>query len=153
MKEWLNFLVLLFEPSLLMSTNCDNVVFKAALSFLMFWRTDNFVKLPSRAIRRCFADRDAMKANLQNHRADFHDLFRILTRTRFLILHGGITITAFSKESRGESPFRKRLWKKQILRADTWRLMLTKIESKHFEKERNWTCEYCRADAGAVCFE
>ena len=33
MKEWLNFLVLLFEPSLLMSTNCDNVVFSAALSF------------------------------------------------------------------------------------------------------------------------
>ena len=109
MKEWLNFLVLLFESSLLMSTNCDNVVFKAALSFLMFWHMDDFVKSPSRAIRRCFADRGTMKANRQNPRADFQDLFRFLTRPRFLILHSGITITAFSNESR-ESPFRKRLW-------------------------------------------
>ena len=64
---------------------------------------DDFVKSPSRAIRRCFADRDAIKANRQNPRAAFHDLFRFLTRPRFLILHGGITITAFSKESRGEA--------------------------------------------------
>ena len=107
-----------------MSTNCDNVVFKAALSFLMFWHMDDFVKSPSRAIRRCFADRGTIKANRQNPRADFQDLFRFLTRPRFLILHSGITITAFSNESR-ESPFRKRLWNNRycapILDGSCWR--------------------------------
>ena len=148
MKEWLNFLVLLFEPSLLMSTNCDNVVFKAALSFLMFWHMDDFVKSPSRAIRRCFADRGTMKANSQNPRAAFHDLFRILTRPRFLILHGGITITAFSngsREARLEKDCKKQMWSAELVRrhlsphaTPNW---------KHFEKARNSSCGYDRADA------
>ena len=58
--------------------------------------------------RRCFADRGAVKAKRQNPGAAFHDYFRFFTRLRLLILHGDITIAAFSNESR-ESPFRKRL--------------------------------------------
>ncbi len=57
---------------------------------------------------RCFADRGAVKAKRQNPGAAFHDYFRYFTRLRLLILHGDITITAFSNERR-ESTFRKRL--------------------------------------------
>ena len=53
----------------------------------------------------------------------FHDLFLLFTRPRFLILHGGITITLFSDEN-GNIP---KLLKKRVERGENIMNKIAKI--------------------------